>query len=99
MLLRSMALASAGLLLAAVPASAGTTTVAMRDNYFRPDVKVVAQGTRVVWVNRGHNRHTVTTRRWSVVLEPGERYGRRVRRDFRYVCAYHGAMTGRVVVR
>ncbi len=97
--LRSLALASMILVLCAFPAWAGTTTVAVRDNSFRPAVVSVAQGSRVVWVNRGRDDHTVTTRRWSVVLKPGERYGRRVRHGFRYVCAYHGAMTGRVVVR
>jgi plastocyanin len=99
MLLRSLALAVAAMLLVALPASAATTTVTMGDDYFKARVKTVAKGTRVVWVNRGRHDHTVTTRRWSVVLDPGERYGRRVTRGFRYVCAYHGAMTGRVVLR
>ncbi len=99
MLLRSFALASASLVLVALPASAETTTVAIGDDYFRPGVRTVVKGTRVVWVNRGRHDHTVTTRRWSVSLSPGERYGRRVYRGFRYVCAYHGQMTGRVAIR
>jgi plastocyanin len=99
MLLRSLALACAAVVLAAIPASAATTTIAMRDDYFRPGVRTVAKGNKVVWVNRGNDRHTVTTRRWSVVLSPGERYDRRVRHGFRYVCAYHGAMTGRIRLR
>ncbi len=99
MLVRSLALASAGVILAAVPASAASTTIAMRDDVFRPGVRSVTKGTRVVWVNRGRDNHTVTTRRWSVVLNPGERYSRRVKHGFRYVCAYHGAMTGRVRMR
>lgn len=99
MLLRSLALASAGVVLVTVPASAASTTVRLGDDFFRPGTTSVAKGTRVIWVNRGDSRHTVTTRRWSVVLSPGERYGRTVRRGFRYVCAYHGAMTGRIVIR
>lgn len=99
MLLRSLALGSAALMLAAVPASGVTTTIAMGDDYFKPGVRLVTKGSRVVWVNRGHDRHTVTTRRWSFVLEPGERQSRRVRHGFRYVCAYHGAMSGRVALR
>jgi plastocyanin len=99
MLLRSLALATAGVMLATVPASAAGTTVRLGDDYFRPGTERVAKGTRVVWVNRGDSRHTVTARRWSVVLSPGERYSRRVKRGFRYVCTYHGAMTGRIVVR
>jgi plastocyanin len=99
MLLRSLAIASTGVLLSAVPASAATTTVRLGDDYFRPGSTSVAQGSRVAWVNRGHSRHTVTTRRWSVVLDPGERHSRRVKRGFRYVCVYHGAMAGRIIVR
>lgn len=100
MLLRSLALCCAALILTAIPASAAVTTeVTAGDNYFRSSVKRVAPGTRIVWVNRGNRYHTVTTRGWSVVLRPGERYSRRVTHGFRYVCAYHGSMTGRVVVR
>ena len=99
MLVRSLALAVAGLTLTALPASAATTTVAVKDDYFSPRFKTVAQGTRVVWVNRGRSNHTITTRRWSVTLNPGERYSRRVRHGFRYVCVYHGSMTGRVALR
>ena len=99
MLLRSLALALAGLVLAALPAFAAPTTISVGDNFFRPAVQTVNRGARVVWVNRGHAHHTVTTRRWSVVLSPGERYSRRIRGGFRYVCVYHGAMTGRITVR
>lgn len=99
MLLRSLALASAGVILAAVPASGVSSTISMRDDVFKPGVRSVTKGTRVVWVNRGRSNHTVTTKRWSVVLNPGERYSRRVNHGFRYVCAYHGAMHGRVKMR
>jgi plastocyanin len=99
MLLRSLALALACLLLAALPASAAPATIKMGDNYFQSGVRAVSKGARVVWVNQGKRYHTVTTRRWSVDLKPGERYSRRVTRGFRYVCAYHGAMTGRIRVR
>jgi plastocyanin len=99
MLLRSLALAVAGVLLTALPAFSATTTIGMGDNYFQPGVRSVVKGTRLVWVNRGDRDHTVTTRNWSVRLKPGERYSRRVHRGFRYVCAYHGAMTGRVRLR
>ena len=99
MLLRSLALALAGLVLAALPAAAAPITIRVGDNVFRPGVQAVDRGTRVIWVNRGHANHTVTTRRWSVVLSPGERYSRRITGGFRYVCVYHGAMTGRITVR
>lgn len=99
MLLRPLALASVGVLLCALPASAATTTVAVRDDFFKPRIVKVAKGSRVLWVNRGSDDHTVTTRRWNVELSPGERYSRRVRRGFRYRCVYHSDMTGRVVCR
>ena len=99
MLLRSLALALAALMLAALPAAAAPTTIRVGDNFFRPGVQAVHWGARVVWVNRGDSYHTVTTRAWSVVLSPGERHSRRIRGGFRYVCAYHGAMTGRIAIR
>jgi plastocyanin len=99
MLLRSLGLASAGLLLCAVPASAATYTVAVRDDYFGPQVMKVRKGDKVTWINRGDDDHTVTTRRWSVALSPGERTSRIIRRDWRYVCVYHSDMTGRIACR
>jgi plastocyanin len=99
MLLRSLALASAGVVLCALPATAATKTVAVQDDYFQPRVLRVYKGARIVWVNRGDDDHTVTTRQWSAVLNPGERYARVVRRDFRYRCVYHSDMTARVVCR
>jgi plastocyanin len=99
MLIRSVTLAVAALLLCALPASAASYTVAVRDDYFRPRLLTVSKGDRVVWVNRGDEPHTVTTRRWHEVLRPGERYSRVIRRNWRYYCVYHGDMTGRVTCR
>jgi plastocyanin len=94
----SLALAAAGLLLAAVPASAAGTRVSIGDDYYNPGVKTVSKGTRVVWVNNGRDAHTVTTANWSRRLSPGERYGRVVRSGFRYHCKFHSGMTGRIAV-
>lgn len=98
MLLKSIGLAMAGLLLAAVPASAAISRVNLGDDYFRPGVKTVAKGTKVVWVNTGRSPHTVTTGAWSKNLNPGQRYARVVKRGFRYHCKYHDGMKGRIVV-
>jgi len=95
----SVALAAAGLLLAAVPAAAAGNRISVGDDYYSPGTKTVSKGTRVVWVNNGSDPHTVTTAAWSTRLDPGERYGRVVRRGFRYHCKYHDGMTGRVAVR
>ncbi len=99
MFVRTIALASAGLLLAAVPAAAAGTRVDVGDDYFSPGVKTVSKGTRVVWVNIGSDAHTVTTRNWSRRLDPGERYARVAKRGFRYHCKYHSGMTGRIAMR
>jgi plastocyanin len=99
MLLRSLALASAGLMLCALPASAVTYTVAVRDDYFKPRLTTVSKGDRITWVNRGSSPHTVTTRRWDVVLSPGESYSRRIYQAWRYHCRYHSDMTGRIACR
>jgi plastocyanin len=99
MLLRSLALASAGLMLCALPASAASYTVAARDDYFQPRLLTVSKGDRVTWVNRGSDPHTVTTGRWSVALSPGQSYSRRIWRGWRYYCRYHSDMTGRVACR
>jgi plastocyanin len=99
MLLKSsIALTAASLLLAAVPAHAAGNRISLGDDYYNPKVKTVSKGTRVVWVNNGSDAHTVTTANWSRRLAPGERYGRVVRRGFRYHCKFHDGMTGRVAI-
>ena len=99
MLLRSLALASAGVMLCALPASAASYTVAVKDDFFNPRLVTVSKGDRITWVNRGSDDHTVTTRRWNVVLSPGESYSRRMYRAWRYRCVYHSDMTGRIACR
>jgi len=99
MLLKSVVLTCAALVLTAIPASAAITSVSIGDNYYHSAVKKVTNGTRITWINHGNRYHTVTTRGWSVVLRPGERFSRRIHKSFRYVCLYHGSMAGRVIVR
>jgi plastocyanin len=95
----SVALAAAGLLVAAVPAAAAGNRISLGDDYYNPGVKTVSKGTRVVWVNNGRDAHTVTTAGWSRRLNPGQRYARVVRQGFRYHCKFHSGMTGRIAVR
>jgi plastocyanin len=97
----SIGLALAGLVLAvlaALPASAAGNRINVRDDYFQPRAKTVTKGTRLVWVNVGSSPHTVTTSGWSQTLNPGQRYARVVKRGFRYHCAFHSGMTGRVAI-
>ena len=100
MLLKSsIALTAASLLLAAVPAHAAGNRISLGDDYYNPKVKTVSKGTRVVWINNGRDPHTVTTATFSRRLDPGERYGRVVRRGFRYHCRFHDGMTGRIAIQ
>lgn len=95
----AVALAVAGLMFAALPAYAAGNRVSLGDDYYNPKVKTVSKGTRVVWVNNGRDPHTVTTATFSRRLDPGERYGRVVRRGFRYHCRFHDGMTGRIAIQ
>ena len=95
----SLALAAAGLVIAAVPAAAAGNKISLGDDYYNPGTKTVSKGTRVVWVNNGRDAHTVTTRGWSRTLQPGQRYSRVVKSGFRYHCKFHSGMTGRVAIR
>ena len=95
----SLALAAAGLVIAAVPAAAAGNQISLGDDYYNPGTKTVSKGTRVVWVNNGHSPHTVTATGWSRILLPGQRYSRVVKSGLRYHCEFHSGMTGRVAVR
>ena len=95
----SLALAAAGLVIAAVPAAAAGNKISLGDDYYNPGLKTVSKGTRVVWVNNGSSAHTVTTAGWSRTLQPGQQYARVVKSGFRYHCKFHSGMTGRVAIR
>jgi plastocyanin len=88
------------------PLAAATTLARVRivDFAFRPKAITVSKGTRVRWTNRGGTTHTSTsnTGLWnSGNIAPGGTFSRLFRRagTFRYHCAIHPSMTGRVVVK
>ena len=65
----------------------------------------VAPGTTVVWVNDGHNMHTVASFDGlftSVTLRPGESFSFTFAEpgEYRYVCKQHArqGMLGKIVV-
>jgi plastocyanin len=71
---------------------------------YRPRTVTVTPGTRVRWVNRDIANHTVTFRRGPGDLgdiDRGRARGVRFTRPgrYHYVCVYHPAMHGAVVVR
>ena len=74
----SLALAAAGLVIAAVPAAAAGNKISLGDDYYNPGIKTVSKGTRVVWVNNGRSAHTVTTAGWSSTVGRGRALGERL---------------------
>lgn len=97
-----LVLAAAG---ASAAPAAGATRVVIDDFAYGPQRVVVDRGSRVTWVNRDSTNHTVTfrARRPGNLgnVGEGERASARFKRggSYRYVCAYHLGMRGRVVVR
>lgn len=82
------------------PASAATAVVKAKGskNKWRPVHTYIAKGDKVSWRNRSTRVHDVTAWgggwRFSRVLSPGERAGRRFkkRRTYRYRCVRHSAI-------
>jgi len=80
-------------------------TVAMYDNFFKPEQITVSVGTTVKWTNVGKHRHTVTadSGAWgSGDLVPGDSFSHVFTGPGRYIyhCAHHrGEMRGLVIVK
>jgi plastocyanin len=83
-----------------------TAEIAINDNSYGPTSLTVAPGTTVVWVNKGHNMHSVASfdgAFQSITLAPGETFSYTFTApgEYRYVCKQHGrqGMLGMVVVQ
>ncbi len=97
--MRSLLLAAAVLLVAAVPVSAATRTVRVDDNYFvrsdRVATVTVSKGTVVEWRWRGARRHNVAVdsgpRSFSSKTKRSGEYKKtmRTRGSYRIVCTIH----------
>lgn len=83
-------------------AAAAGKTVSVVDNAFQPRAIRVQKGSRVKWVHKGSNPHTVTANSgaWDESLSPGETFSRRFKKKgrFPYHCEIHSGMTGVVKV-
>jgi plastocyanin len=84
-------------------AAAKTAHVKIVDFAFKPATLHVAKGTRVVWTNTGGVAHTTTANggAWdSGTLAPGATFARTFRKagTFKYHCAIHSSMTGKIIV-
>jgi plastocyanin len=93
---------------ASAPATAqvlsGSTTVEIGDNFYLPQLVIIATGTRVMWVNRGQMTHTASARDESFNsgnMEFGQTYERvfAVVGRYTYYCVQHEDMIGIVEVR
>jgi plastocyanin len=93
---------AAFLMIGGSEATAATSRVRARDNFFDPAVRRIDRGDRIRWVNAGDRDHTVTANNGSFHrrLDPGEVFIRRFRQrgTFRYHCRIHDGMTGRIIV-
>jgi plastocyanin len=91
---------------AAAPAApaAAAKTVQIQMFKFHPSKLVVKAGTRVTWVNKDGDPHTVKSANGhfaSSALDTGKRFSivLRHRGTFKYICTIHPYMHGTVVVR
>lgn len=98
--LTTLAVAGAALL-ASAPALAATRTVRVADNVFKAKTITINRGDTVVWKWVGKNPHDVRFSSFRSPLKTSGTYKRRFtkRGTFRYRCAIHSGMTGRVIVR
>lgn len=59
----ALSITSAAVALAAVPATAATPVVAVKDNFFKPDRVVIKKGEKVTWRWKGSNPHNVAIKK------------------------------------
>jgi plastocyanin len=102
LLIGALALSLAAVLGGAAPASAARTRVKIVDFSYKPKRVEIPQGTKVVWVNRGDEAHTVTSNTGlfdSGDIAPGEKFVQRFNDTgvFKYHCEIHPDMKGRVL--
>ena len=88
---------------ASVSGAAPVKRVQIVDFAFNPGRITISRGTRVRWTNTGSTRHTSTSNGgvWdSGSIAPGATFSRLFRRagTFRYHCAIHTQMHGKIVV-
>jgi plastocyanin len=93
--------------LAPAPASAGggefTTKAKIVDFAFSPKKIEIGQGTKVKWVNKGDENHTVTSNSGGLLdsetLAPGDTYTKKFKDTgvFKFHCEIHPDMKGKVI--
>jgi plastocyanin len=89
-------------------AHSAAATVKIGDNFFKPRSKSLGRPGSVTWKWRGHRKHNVLFIKAPKGAKP-KRCGARKkgsctrklkkRGTYRYVCTFHGTMTGKIRVR
>lgn len=91
-----------------IAAMPNETVVTMQDNAFSPATITVSPGTKVIWINKGKNDHTVTSENHifnSARIHPGERFSYTFEKPgtYSYACSLHSffifGMKGKVIVK
>jgi plastocyanin len=97
----SAAAAAATVAVLAVPALAGTVTVAVKDDVFKAKTVTINKGSSVKWVWKGSNPHNVTFKSFAskTIVNGSYKHKFRKRGTFKYRCTIHSWMNGKVVVR
>jgi FtsP/CotA-like multicopper oxidase with cupredoxin domain/plastocyanin len=79
--------------------------ITMVDDRFEPTTLTIAAGTTVIWVNKGHDWHSVAAFDGSFEsgrIGPGERFSTRLEQpgSYQYLCKHHGlqGMIGQLTV-
>ena len=79
--------------------------ITMVDDRFEPTSLTIAAGTTVIWVNKGHDWHSVAAFDGSFEsgrIGPGERFSTRLEQpgNYQYLCKHHGlqGMIGQLTV-
>jgi len=85
-------------------ATANTGEVVILNFAFEPATLTVNVGTKVTWINRDDDPHTVTDtekRFGSKALDTGDRFTTEFTKPgtYNYYCALHPKMTGQVIVK
>ena len=89
---------------AGAPMSVNANEVVIENFSYQPTTLTVAPGTKVTWVNRDDEPHTVTDTNKhfnSKALDTGDRFSTAFTQPgtYNYYCALHPKMTGQVIVK
>lgn len=90
-----VALAATGALgVAAIPATAATSTILLKDNFFSPKTKTIKKGDTVKFVWKGKAPHNVKGTGYKSAIKRTGSYSRRYTKAGRFniVCTIHSGM-------